>query len=91
MPQKDLRIVSLISSATEIACELGLQKNLVGISHECDYPSEIRHLPVVSETRINPLELSTQIHKTVLDLVSKGLSIYRVKTELLEELKPDLI
>jgi len=91
MSRQDLRIVSLLSSATEIACELGLQKNLVGISHECDYPIEIKPLPVVSETRLNPLDRSSQIHGTVLDLVSKGLSIYRIKTDVLEALKPDLI
>lgn len=86
-----LRIVSLISSATEIACALGLESQLVGISHECDYPHSIQHLPVVSETRLNPLETSAQIHHTVLDLIQQGLSIYRIKTELLEQLQPDLI
>lgn len=86
-----LRIVSLLSSATEIAFELGLGPQLVGISHECDFPSEIRGLPVVSETRINPLASAEIINRSVQEMVSKGLSIYQVKTELLEKLAPDLI
>jgi len=91
MALSDLRIVSLLSSATEIACELGLERNLVGISHECDYPVSIRALPVVSETKIDPQLSSDSIHKSVIEMIEKGLSIYRVKTELLKELKPDVI
>ncbi|NBX76855.1 MAG: cobalamin-binding protein [Proteobacteria bacterium] len=91
MGQSNLRIVSLLSSATEIACELGLEKNLVGISHECDYPLSIRSLPIASEIKINPALPSASIHNSVLERVEKGLSIYRVKPEILEELKPDII
>lgn len=91
MTPSNLRIVSLLSSATEIACELGLERNLVGISHECDYPASIRSLPVVSEIKINPTLSSASIDSSVREMVEKGLSIYRVKTDLLEELKPDVI
>ncbi|MFM8268569.1 MAG: ABC transporter substrate-binding protein [Pseudomonadota bacterium] len=91
MSPKNLRIVSLISSATEIACELGLGPNLVGISHECDYPESIRSLPVVSETRIDPSKSSNEIDQSVIHLVEKGLSIYKVNSELLKELRPDVI
>ncbi|NDD04882.1 MAG: cobalamin-binding protein, partial [Proteobacteria bacterium] len=87
----EFRIVSLLSSATEIACELGLIGNLVGISHECDYPAEVRGLPVVSRTKINPRESAQLIHHSVQDRVRQGLSIYEVDLEALEKLKPDLI
>lgn len=86
-----MRIVSLISSATETVCALGLKGSLVGISHECDYPPEIRSLPVVSEPKLNPNLSGGEIHKQVQDLVQRGLSIYQIKTDVLEALKPDLI
>lgn len=91
MSTSNLRIVSLISSATEIACELGLGPNLVGISHECDFPDSIRSLPVVSETKIDPSQSATQINQSVLDIVEKGLSIYKVNADLLRKLEPDII
>ncbi|HXO85853.1 MAG TPA: BtuF-related (seleno)protein, partial [Gemmatimonadales bacterium] len=47
------RIVSLLPSATEIVCALGLEDRLVGISHSCDYPPNIVHLPRLSRTRVN--------------------------------------
>jgi len=86
-----MKIVSLISSATEIACELGLGTELVGISHECDYPDSVLNLPRVSETKIKSADSSQTIHDTVLDVLQKGLSIYQIKERLLAELAPDLI
>jgi|694.fasta_scaffold48850_8 iron complex transport system substrate-binding protein len=88
---QNIRIVSLLSSATEIAFELGLGPQLVGVSHECDFPSQIKGLPVVSETKINPLDSAGVINQSVQDLVRQGLSIYQVKADLLEQLSPDLI
>ncbi len=46
------KIISLLPAATEIVCALGLEANLVGRSHECDYPESIRHLPVCTEANI---------------------------------------
>lgn len=86
-----MKIVSLISSATEIVCELGLESHLVGISHECDYPPSIKHLPVVSESRIDPMKPSQVIHDSVQSLIQKALSLYEIKIDVLERLKPDLI
>lgn len=86
-----MKIVSLISSATEIACELGLGPDLVGISHECDYPSSILHLPRVSETKIRSEDSSLSIHESVQNVIQKGLSIYKINEELLASLAPDLI
>lgn len=85
------KIVSLISSGTEILCALGLEKNLVGISHECDYPESITRLPRLSSPKVNPELASGKIHAQVIDLLQQGLSIYHVDSVLLERLKPDLI
>jgi len=84
-------IVSLIASATEIVCALGLRDRLVGISHECDFPDDVRSLPVCSEPRIDPSQSGGQIDRAVRDLVREGASVYHVRTEVLEKLRPDLI
>src|SRR3989304_4585506 len=86
-----MQIVSLIASATAILCALGLRQNLVGISHECDYPRDILGLPVLSEPKIDPHRESAAIDRSVRDLVQDGLSVYRIKTDVLQRLKPDLI
>jgi len=82
------RIVSLIASATEIVCALGLEDQLVGISHECDYPPGIRHLPVCSEPRIDVHADSRTIDQQVKQSLKEALSIYRVFTEELDRLQP---
>ena len=84
-------IVSLIASATEIVCALGLRDRLVGISHECDFPDDVRGLPVCSEPRIDPSQSGGQIDRAVRDLIREGASVYHVRTEVLERLRPDLI
>src|SRR5438445_176115 len=52
---RDARIISLLPSATEIACVLGCADQLVGVSHECDFPAEIRGRPVLTLEWIDPL------------------------------------
>jgi iron complex transport system substrate-binding protein len=84
-------IVSLIASATEIVCALGLRDRLVGISHECDFPEDVRGLPACSEPRIDPAQPGGRIDRAVRDLVREGASVYHVRTEVLERLRPDLI
>lgn len=86
-----MRIVSLLPSATEIVCALGLRDQLVGVSHECDFPSDVVGLPIVTEPKIDVDGDSRQIHEGVTDLVREGLSVYRIHTELLGQLQPDLI
>jgi iron complex transport system substrate-binding protein len=83
-----LRIVSLIPSATEIVAALGLGDRLVGRSHECDYPDAVKHLPICTEPKFNPEGTSNQIHDRVTELLQSALSVYRVKTEVLEALQP---
>lgn len=88
MVNSELRIVSLIPSATEILAQLGLLDKIVGRSHECDYPAEIQTRPVCTEPKFNPVGTSAEIHDRVTDLLQSALSVYRVKTEVLEQLKP---
>lgn len=85
------RIVSLLSAATEMVCALGMSDHLVGISHECDYPPEILDRPVITETKVNPKGTSLKIDSEVKRLVQEGLSVYRIKTDVLQQLKPDVI
>jgi iron complex transport system substrate-binding protein len=87
-----MRIVSLLSSATEIVYELGLEEHLVGISHECDYPPEALRLPRVSRSRFDPAGMdSGEIDAAVRASMQEYGSVYEVDVERLAELRPDLI
>lgn len=87
-----LRIVSFLPSATEMVCILGLNDQLVGITHECDYPPEVIGKPVVVSSAV-PVERMTQaeIDAAVTERVRAGLSVYLVDEKLLRELAPDVI
>jgi iron complex transport system substrate-binding protein len=87
-----LRIVSFLPSATEMACALGLADNLVGITHECDYPPEIAGKSVVVHSVLPVASMSqAEIDTAVAERMRAGLSLYQVDEELLAELAPDLI
>ncbi|NCP15093.1 MAG: ABC transporter substrate-binding protein [Sphingomonadales bacterium] len=86
-----LRIVSLLPSATEIAVALGLQDNLVGRSHECDFPSVVKALPVCTSSKLEKGLTSQAIEDRVKAIVENGLSVYDVDAALLRSLKPDVI
>lgn len=86
-----LKIVSLLPSATEILCRLGLQENLVAVSHECDFPEGLSHLPRITRPNIDPHQKGQKIHNDLISLIQKSLSIYTVDTEKLRTLAPDLI
>lgn len=87
----ELRIVSLLPSATEIACDLGLAANLVAISHECDYPSHITHLPRITSSIIPEGLSPQQIDDAVVKAVQEGKALYQVDATVLEDLRPDVI
>jgi len=86
------RIVSFLPSATEIACALGLSESLLGITHECDYPPEVRSKPVVVRN-VLPIEQMSQseIDRAVAERMRAGLSLYQIDESLLRQLAPDLI
>lgn len=87
-----MRIVSFLPSATELAFALGLGDDVVGVSHECDYPPEAASRPAVVHCAI-PLEGLTplEIDSAVSTQLRVGGSIYTIDTELLKALAPDLI
>ena len=85
------RIISLLPSSTEIICALGLRRQLVGVSHECDYPADVVGLPILTEPKLDPRGTSGDIDTRVREIVQEGLSVYRLKTETLQRLKPDVI
>jgi iron complex transport system substrate-binding protein len=87
-----MRICSLLPSATEIVAELGLAGSLVGVSEECDWPPEVRDLPVVTASRVDTTRLdSVAIDTAVREAVADGRPLYAIDRELLETLQPDLI
>ncbi|HJQ24157.1 MAG TPA: cobalamin-binding protein [Blastocatellia bacterium] len=83
-----LRIVSLIASATEIVCALGFEPQLVGRSHECDYPPSVKGLSQLTAPKLNITATSGEIDRQVKQLVQQALSVYRVDAEALERLRP---
>ncbi len=85
------RIVSLIASATEILCALGYRQQLVGRSHECDFPPSVTELPVCTEPKLRVDVPSVEIDRQVKRILTEALSVYRVDAEQLRTLRPDLV
>jgi iron complex transport system substrate-binding protein len=86
-----MRIVSLLPSATEILYALGVGDQVVGITHECDFPPEAAGKPALIKPRVDLTAAPAEIDRQVSDLVARGESLYGVDAELLASLKPDLI
>jgi len=86
-----LKIVSLLPSATEIVCALGFQDNLIGRSHECDYPVGSEALPVCTRALVRPDGTSAEIDRQVKHALKNALSIYEVRGDELARLRPDVI
>lgn len=85
------RIVSLIPSATEILAALGFERDLVGRSHECDFPPSVLTLPVLTEPRLDLNGSSRDIDDRVKAVLQDATSVYRVDSDLLNTLQPDVI
>ncbi|MFY9554023.1 MAG: cobalamin-binding protein [Blastocatellia bacterium] len=83
-----IRIISLIASATEIVCALGFEDQLVGRSHECDYPPSVKMLPQLTSPKFNVEGTSNQIDQRVKSIVQDALSVYRVDAGALDQLRP---
>ncbi|WHZ14027.1 MAG: ABC transporter, substrate-binding protein (cluster 8, B12/iron complex) [Nitrospira sp.] len=87
-----MRICSLVPGATEIVAALGLQQDLVGISHECDSPPGLAQVPVMVRPRIEGWQLSSaQIDEQVGALLSDGTALYELDEPRLLAAQPDII
>jgi iron complex transport system substrate-binding protein len=87
-----VRICSLLPAATEIVGALGLANQLVGRSHECDWPPEVRDLPVVTASRIDTTQLSgLEVDRAVREALADGRALYALDEALVDELDPELV
>src|SRR5579862_10006927 len=86
-----MRIVSLLPSATEIVCALGLEAQLVGVTHECDFPPAVLALPKVTHTLIPHDASSSEIDALVSERLKTQSALYTLDMPALERLKPDLL
>jgi|SRR5579884_2815599 len=86
-----MRIVSLLPSATEILCALGLEESLVGVTHECDFPSSVKALPKVTRTLIPHDATSREIDALVRERLQTERALYTLDMPVLETLRPDLL
>lgn len=85
------RVVSLIPSATEIVCLLGLEAQLVGRSHECDYPPSVQRLPMCTAPAVDVSGSSAEIDRQVKNALRDALAIYRVHDDVLRQVQPGVI
>lgn len=87
-----VRIVSFLPAGTEIVHALGAGSDLLGRSHECDYPAEVTRLPVVSRPALRLEGLGPeQVDRAVTERLKSGASLYEIDEVLLRELAPDVI
>ena len=86
-----MRIVTLTPSATEIVCVLGLHDQLVGVTHECDFPASVIGLPTVTRSLLPKDASSAEIDRMVSEQLATEPSLYALDAERLAQLRPDLI
>ncbi|HEX6816987.1 MAG TPA: ABC transporter substrate-binding protein, partial [Ktedonobacterales bacterium] len=87
-----MKIVSLLPSATEIVCALGLADSLLAVTHECDYPSVVLAKPRITRSRLEPNLSSGAIDEAVRSqLDSDAHSLYTIDRKLLARIAPDLV
>ena len=85
------KVLSLLSSATEVVYALGCEDQLVGRSHECDYPPAVMTLPICTKPKFNVDGSSIEVDEKVKSILQNALSVYYINEDLLKELKPDII
>ena len=86
-----MRIASLLPSATEIVCALGAKDDLVGVSHECDFPPGVEELPQLTRTRSTLPQGSGEIDRSIREILRDALSVYKVDLEAFERARPEVI
>jgi len=86
-----MRIVSLLPSATEVLFALGFDREIVGVSHECDFPARAKTKPAVIRSRLPHDASPAGIDRLVREYLERGESLYAVDADVLEALAPDLI
>lgn len=86
-----MRICSLLPSATETLYELGAGDSLLGVTFECDYPSEAKQKQVIVRTRLRHSENSAEIDRQVSEFVARGESLYEVDRAAIQAIQPDLM
>src|SRR5262249_3617823 len=86
-----MRVVSLLPSATEVLFALGFDREIVGVSHECDYPPRAKTKTIVIHSRIDKDAGPADIDRQVREYAARGESVYAVDAEALQALAPDLI
>lgn len=87
-----MRICSLLPGATEIAYLLGLGDQVVGVTHECDYPAEAKDKPVMVQSVIDPNRMSSgEIDRKVAEILQAGKGLYRIDRQRFAEAAPDVI
>ena len=86
-----MKVLSLIASSTEIVYALGCGDNLVGRSHECDFPEEVKSLPHCTQPRFDVEGSSKEIDDRVKATLQSALSVYEVDEVMLADLDPDII
>ena len=86
-----MKIVSLVPSASEILCDLGLERYLVGISHECNFPSSLQNIQTVTSSNIDSSETQIEIDTEVRKKVNDNKPLYEINSNILNELTPDVI
>ena len=86
-----MRIASLLPSATEMVCAVGARDDLVGVSHECDYPQGVDALPVLTRPRRELPRGSGAIDRAVRAIVQDALAVYEIDLARLEAARPDVI
>lgn len=86
-----MRVVSFLPSATEIVAALGSLDEIVGVSHECDFPPEVRTRAVVTSSAIDSAAAPAVVDAQVHDLVDRGRPLYDVRVDRVRELAPDVM
>ena len=86
-----LRVASLLPCATEIVCGLEARDELVGISHECDFPSGLEGIPSLTRARLSMDGLSAEVDRDVRKLLEDSLAVYEVDVDALAEVQPSIV